>query len=72
MHELLSPRSPKECVLNSEAKQVQLHIISLQKCHPKKKEEEKRKIGPNWKRAPKKSIYSSKRKMEHGEVQGAF
>lgn len=68
MHDLLllSPRSPKECVLNSEAKQVQLHIINLQKCHPKKK------IGPNWKRAPKKSIYSSKRKMEHGEVQGAF
>lgn len=68
MHELLSPRSPKECVFNFEAKQIQLHIINLQKCHPEKK----RKIGPNWKRAPKKSIYSSKRKREHGEVQGAL
>lgn len=37
MHELLSPRSPKECVFNFEAKQIQLHIINLQKCHPEKK-----------------------------------
>lgn len=37
MHELLSPRGPKECVFNSEAKQIQLHIINLQKCHPEKK-----------------------------------
>lgn len=37
MHELLSPRGPKECVFNSEAKQIQLHTINLQKCHPEKK-----------------------------------
>lgn len=68
MHELLSPRSPKECGFNFEAKQIQLHIINLQKCHPEKKE----KLDPTGKGHQKKSIYSSKRKREHGEVQGAL
>lgn len=71
MHELLSPRSPKECVLNSEAKQVQLHIINLQKCHPKRKKE-KRKIGPNWKRAPKKINIFFKKKNGAWRSAGAF
>lgn len=53
MHELLSPRGPKECVFNSEAKQIQLHIINLQKCHPEKKE----KLNPTGKGHQKKNQY---------------